>query len=182
MIKRSFRAFSTKDDLQNVFPQLENAWDVYYVPTYSDTGIVEIDSIDKTESFGINESGSHLGKQFLAFHGGRECIWREYQWKSDTGLKTRFTTLCDENEECINISLGGIYERNNLFPTTISTIHYENEFSKKLYDELKKLFRRLAVKTIDSYLICPDAYNKREEYRFCKIDFKSPKEYDLTFQ
>jgi len=182
LTKRSFRAFAEREDLQSIFVQFENAVNVYYVPTYSDTGKAEIDNIEKSESFGINESGSQLGEQFLAFLKGQKCIWREYQCKDGTGLKTRYTALSDGNEECINISLGGIYKGNNLLPTTISSMHYENETSKKLFDELKKTIRKMSVKTIDGYYICPCAYIKRDNYRFCKIDFKSPKEYDLKFQ
>ena len=182
MAKRGFRTFATKEDLQSIFIQFESAINVYYVPTYSDTGVVEIDSIMKIESLGVNRWGSHIGDQFLVFPKDKKCIWREYQYKNGADLATRYTTLCDENVERIDLHLGGIYDSNNLFPTTISTMHYENESSKILFDKIKKVIRSYSVQTIRGYFICPSAYEKRAEYRFCTIEIKTPKEYDLTVQ
>ena len=182
MTRRSFRAFATKNDLLSIFIQFESVMDVYYVPPYSDTGMVEIDHIAKIELLGINKSSSHLGEQFLAFERDTKCIWREYQWKSTTGLKTRYSTLCDENEGRVDISLGGIDDSDNLFPTTISTMHYDNESSKKMYGEIKKIIRKCSAITVNGYFVCLNAYEKRKDFRFCTIDVKSPKEYDLVVQ
>ena len=182
MTRRSFRIFATKKDLQAIFMQFESTMDVYYVPPYSDTGMVEIDHIEETESFGKNKSGSHLGEQFLAFFRGTACIWREYQWKSVRGVRTRHSALCDENVERVDISLGGADDHGNLFPTTISAMHYDDESAKKLYDEMKKIIRKHSAKTVNGYFIGENAYEKRTDFRFCRIDVKSPGEYDLLVQ
>ncbi|WP_353097425.1 hypothetical protein [Tissierella praeacuta] len=183
MIQRSFRVFATKEDLYFAFSQFQNTISVYYAPTYSDVGTIQIDDITKVKSFGVNHNGSHIGNnQFLVFHEGKKCIWEQYQCKIDVGVITRHSSFYDEDEECIVIDLGGIYEDINLFPTTISTMHYDIESSKELYNAIRKVFRKLSVRTINGYFICSDAYEKRSEYRFCTIDIRSPKEYDLIVE
>ena len=181
MIKRSFRVFGLKDDLQAIFTEFQESIDVYYVPAYSDNGPLEISDITKIEPFGINLYGSHIGNaQFRVLQKSKKCVWREFQSKKDEKMITRYTSLCEENEENIDIDLGGVFNGNCLFATTISSMHYERESSKRLFDEIKRISRRLSVKTIDGYLVCSEAYVEKEGYRFCKIDFKSPKDYDLV--
>ena len=183
MVKRSFRAFATKEDLYSVFVQFQKIAKVYYVPIYSDIGSIQINDITKIETLGINRFGSHIGNnQFLVFHEHQKCVWRQYQYKSEKGLKTRYSSHCDENQEYIDIDLGGLYQSATLFPTTISTIHYDVEASKKLYNSIRKIFRKLSVKLLNGYFICPNAYEQRADFRFCTIDIQSPVEYDLNVE
>lgn len=183
MATRSFRAYATKEDLYSVFTQLQENLKVYYTPAYSDTGAIQIDDITKIETFGTNRLGNHIGNnQFLVFHEHQKCVWRQYLYESEQGLKTRYSSRCDENQKYIDIDLGGIYQSTALFPTTISTIHYDIEASKELYNSIRKIFRKLSVKSLNGYLICPHAYEKRADYRFCTMGIKSPVEYDLNVE
>ncbi|WP_148444376.1 hypothetical protein [Paenibacillus antibioticophila] len=183
MATRRFRAYATKEDLYAVFTQLQENLKVYYTPTYSDIGAIQIDDITKIETFGTNRYGSHIGyNQFLVFHEHQKCVWRQYQCKSEHGVRTRYSSHCDENQEYIDIDLGGVHQSAALFPTTISTIHYDVEASKELYNSIRKIFRKLSVKSLNGYFICPNAYEKRADFRFCIIDIKSPVEYDFNVE
>lgn len=181
MKKRSFRVYAEKEDLENVFKEFQNTLAVYYVPAYSDTGEVSFDDIMNIADLGVNFNGSHIGNvHILAFLKTTECLWRSYQYRENNGKeKRRYSTLAAGNSSCISIALNGIYKEDAIFPTEISTMHYDEEDAKKLYNELKKIFRRHAVKIIQGYYICPNAYKYKSQYRFCKIDIKSPREYDL---
>lgn len=183
-MKRSFRAFADKEDLQTIFGLYQNALNIYYVPTYSDAGPVTATDITIIPDIGKNFYGSHIGNnQFLVFFKETPCVWRNYECHLDEKTTvTRYTTLCDENVAAINIDLGGIYEETNIFPTEIDTLYYENEKVKKLYDELRKVFRKNSVMTKNGYFICKKAYENKESYRFCTIDIKSPREYDLIVE
>lgn len=179
---RSFRAFMEKEDLKNIFIQLQKDLQVYYVPKYSDDGSITIADITQISDFGINFNGSHIGNnQFRIFFQNTQCAWRQYQCPSSDNKKmvTRNTTVCDENTELIDLDLGGIYKDNNIFPTEIGTIYYENENVKKLYNEIKKCFRKHSKKTVNGYFIGNKAFENRKRYRFCTIDIKSPQEFDL---
>ncbi len=183
MVKRSFRAFATKEDLYSVFAQFQKTIKVYYTPAYSDIGAIQFDDITQIETFGINRFGSHIGNnQFLVFHEHQKCVWRQYRYKSEEGLKNRYSSHCDENQEYIDIDLGGVYQSTTLFPTTISTIHYDVEASKELYNSIRKIFRKLSVKTMNGYFICSNAYEIRGDFRFCTLDIQSPIEYDLNVE
>lgn len=179
MIKRSFRTFAIKEDLASVFTKFQNGMDVYYVPTYSDEGAVEVDDITTIKGFGLNRYARKANNQFLVFYKGKKCLWRNYQCQGSAGIITRHSSLGDQNEEYIVIELGGIDEDGNLLPTIISTMHYDIKSSKTLYDEIKKIIRRCSENTINGFYICPFAYEQKTKLRFCTIDIKSPKEYDL---
>ncbi len=79
----------------------------------------------------------------------------------------------------ICVDLNGLYNANAIFPTEVNTMHYDDEAAKRMYDELKKIFRRQAAKIVNGAYICHKAYEHRADYRFCTIDIKSPPEYDL---
>lgn len=177
---RRFRAFALKEDLQAVFKNFQSGLDVYYVPTYSDAGEISFDDATMIENLGINFYGSHSGNmQMLVFLQPAKCLWRSYQCKGENGQYIRYSTLCAGNVECITVDLNGLYQDNAIFPTEVSTMHYDNETGKRLFDEMRKIFRKQAVKTVRGYYICPKAYEQKENYRFCTIDIKSPPEYDL---
>ncbi|MBD5089782.1 MAG: hypothetical protein HDT30_13405 [Clostridiales bacterium] len=181
-MRRSFHAFMEKEDLENTFMQFQNNLQVYYAPTYSDNGPVTIADITQIADFGINFCGSHIGNnQFRVFFQNRQCVWRQYQCPSSDNKKmiTCNTTFCDENTELIDLDLGGIYKEDNIFPTEIGTIYYENENVKKLFSELKKCFRKNSKKIVNGYYIGNKAFANRKKYRFCTIDIKSPQEFDL---
>ncbi len=180
---RRFRVYAQREDLQELFWEFQNMFDVYYVPTYSDTGPVSFQDVSALADLGMNFYGTHIGnKQIHAFFKTTECFWREYEWSDHEKGGIRYTSLCDENVERIGIDLNGIYQKNAIFPTEISTMHYDDERAKKLYDGLKKIARRQSVKTVNGYFICKRAYENRESYRFCTIDIKSPEEYDLRLE
>ena len=77
------------------------------------------------------------------------------------------------------IDLGGLYDENTILPTTVSTIWYDNENSKKLYNDLKNIIKRYSSNTVNGYIILKNAYNEKEQLRFVTISVQSPKEYDL---
>lgn len=179
MKKRSFRVFAEKEDLRNALKTFQTRFDVYYVPTYSDQGPVSIDDITADDSLGINFHGSHIGnRQVLAMLRTTECRWRSFEWHSGNEGGIRYSSLCDENRENILIDLNGVYQGHAIFPTTVSTMYYDNETVKSLYDGLRQIFRKLSVKSAGTY-ICPCAYEHRDSLRFCMIDIQSPPEYDL---
>lgn len=181
---RRFRAYAEKDDLLAVFKDFEQKFKIYYVPTYSDTGEVYFYTVTDIEDLGVNFYGSHIGNnQLLAFLENTKVIWRKYQYKGNDGCNiTRYSTLDDANSKYIGIDFNGIYQDNNIFPTEISTMHYDDETAKMLYDELKKIFRKQSAKTVNGAYIMPQAYKYRANYRFCTIDIKSPPEYDLNIE
>lgn len=179
---RTFRAFMEKEDLQLVFTRFQSLLPVCYVPTYSDSGPVTIEDVTRLPDLGLNTRGEHIGNcQLRVFLRQTPCVWRSYQCPGSDNTKTvtRHTTLCDENTAAADIDLGGLYRGEALFPTTVSTVHYENEAAKKLYNQLKKCFRHIAVTSVNGYLIGPKACENHKKYRFCTISIKSPPLYDL---
>ena len=184
MKKRSFRAYAEREDLQDVFIEFQRKLGIYYVPTYSDTGKISYNSILEIENLGLNFFGSHIGnRQMLILPKATECLWRTYQYEESDGQKRiRYSSLDAGNTVWILADLNGIYQENSIFPTQISTINYDNEAAKTLYDELKKSFRKHSAKTVNGFYICPSAYEHKEKYRFCTIDIKSPPEYDLKIE
>ena len=181
MKTRRFRVYGEKEDLQSIFEEFQSRLGVYYVPTYSDAGEICYHSISEIENVGVNFHGSHIGnKQMLIFLKDTECQWKVYSCKGDNGQRiTRYTALDAGNLEYICVDLNGLYNENTIFPTEISTMYYDNETAKRIYDELKKIFRKRAAKTVNGAYICPKAYEHKADYRFCTIDIKSPPEYDL---
>lgn len=178
--KRSFRLFALKRDLQEIFKEFQHQLDVYYVPTYSDAGKISLDDVTAIENLGINFYGSHCGNmQMLVFLRSTECLWRSYPCEKDGNRITRYSTLCAGNAECINVDLNGLYQDSAIFPTEISTMYYDNEAGKQLFDEMKKIVRRQAAKVVNGYYICPNAYEHKKNYRFCTVDIKSSPKQDL---
>lgn len=182
MKKRSFRVFAEKEDLQKAFQVFQAKLDVYYAPAYSDEGPVTFDNAAGLSELGVNFNGSHIGnKTLLAFKKGEECRWRKYEWRSGEKDGIRCSSLCEENVTHIFLDLNGIYRDSAIFPTTISTMYYDNMTAKELYDGLNGVFRLLSVKSVNGCRICSKAYEDKNRLRFCTIDIKSPPEYDLDF-
>ncbi len=180
-MKKSMKIFATKEDLQNIFLTFQQNFTVYYVPTYSQQKNIRINNILNISNFGINTTGRKIGNnQFLIFYQGCVCHWRKIK-VSHTNTE-RYSTLTEENLENTFIDLGGLYKDSILFPTEISTIHYENELSNQLFNDLKKIVRKNSTITKNGYSICHHAYQQREQYRFCTINVKSPREYDLIIE
>ncbi|MCM1540918.1 MAG: hypothetical protein NC121_06605 [Blautia sp.] len=184
MKTRRFRFYAEKEDLQTVFQEYQSKLKIYYVPAYSDTGEISYGSIMDMENLGVNFRGSHNGNmQMFIFPEEIECLWKAYQYNGENKqYKTRYSTLMAENTACILIDFNGIYQENTIFPTEISTVHYDDSTSKMLYDELKKIVRKQSAKTVNGAYICPKAYEHREKYRFCTMDMKSPPEHDLKVE
>ncbi len=183
-MERMFRAFAEKEDLQAVFQAFEDQLDVYYVPTYSDEGEISYASVTNLENLGLNFNGCHLGQiHLLAFEKTTPCLWCAYQCERQPGqYTTRYTSVGTGNMECIWVDLNGIHPDHAIFPTEISTMYYEYPGSKKLFLELKKVFRRQSVKTVGGNYILPKAYADRDKYRFCPMDLASPSKYDLIVE
>lgn len=181
---RRFRAYGEREDLQAVFEEFQNKLEIYYVPTYSDIGKIFYHSIMDIKNAGINFHGSHIGNmQMLIFLKDTKCQWRTYQCERNDGQQiTRYSTLSAGNLAYICVDLNGLYNGNAIFPTEASTMYYDDRTAKRMYDELKKIFRKQAAKTINGAYICPKAYEHRENYRFCTIDIKSPPEYNLEVE
>ena len=180
---RRFRFYAKREDLQAILEEFQSKFDVYYVPTYSDEGPVFFKDAVGLPDLGTNFFGSHKGnKQILAFSGTIACSWKEYRWSDHEKGGIRYTSLCDENIERIDIDLNGVYQEKAIFPTEIATLHYDNAAVKKLFDGLKIIVRRQSVKTVNGCFICKGAYEDKEIYRFCTIDIKSPEEYDLKVE
>ena len=180
---RRFRFYAKREDLQAILEEFQSKFDVYYVPTYSDEGPVFFKDAVGLPDLGTNFFGSHKGnKQILAFSGTIACSWKEYRWRDHEKGGIRYTSLCDENIERIDIDLNGVYQEKAIFPTEIATLHYDNAAVKKLFDGLKIIVRRQSVKTVNGCFICKGAYEDKEIYRFCTIDIKSPEEYDLKVE
>lgn len=180
-MQRSFRIFAAKEDLENIFTMLQQEDHIYYVPTYSDHQNGRINDILSVPGFGINTTGRKIGNhQFLIFYQESKCHWREIGG-ADAAI-VRYSALTNENVENIFIDLGGVYCHSCLFPTEISTLHYENDLSNKLFREIKRIIRKNTSITKQGYAICENAYKQREKYRFCTINADSPEEYDLIVE
>ena len=93
-----------------------------------------------------------------------------YQYKDADGQEiTRYSALDAGNSAFICIDLNGIYKDCAIFPTEISTMYYDNNTVKQLYDELKRIFRKQAVKIAGSCYICPGAYGIRKNTDFVRL-------------
>ena len=182
MTKR-IKIFATKEDLNNMFKKYQNALEIYYTPTYSDIGKTEFKDITSIKNFGINTIGSRIGNnQFRIFLKSDKAVWEMYNCKIDSEKTiTRYTTLCDNNENAVDIDIGGVYQNTVIFPTEIGTLHFENENVKIIFKDLIKTIRKESVSIINGYYICKQAYENRNLYRFCTIDISSPPDYDLKF-
>ena len=164
MISRSFRVFGTKKDLDNIFNEFQKNNIVnYYRCGKSDSN--KITDITKTDNFGFSLSGSHIGNQYFVIKGDETVRLDNYKHVN--------------HETSIVIDLGGLYAENIILPTTVSTIWYENEGSKKIYNNLKSIIKRYSVSIVNGYMILKNAYDRKEQLRFVTISVQSPKEYDL---
>lgn len=167
MISRSFRVFGTKKDLENIFNEFQKNNIVnYYRCGKSDSH--KITDITKTDNFGFSLNGSHIGKQYLVIKSDKIVRLDNYKHINQKS-----------NETSIVIDLGGLYAENTILPTTVSTIWYDNESSKKIYNNLKSIIKRYSVSMVNGYMILKNAYAKKEQLRFVTISAQSPKEYDL---
>ena len=167
MISRSFRVFGTKKDLENIFNEFQKNNIVnYYRCGKSDSN--KITDITKIDNFGFSLNGSHIGNQYLVI-------------KDDKIVRLDNCKHINQksNETSIVIGLGGLYAVNTILPTTVSTIWYDNESSKKMYNKLKSIIKRYSDRIVNGYMILKNVYDKKEQLRFVTISVQSPKEYDL---
>lgn len=167
MSSRSFRAFGTKEDLENIFNEFQKNNIVKYHRCGKSDGNT-ITGITKTDDFGVSLSGSHIGNQYLVIRGAETVLLDEHKH-----------IYQGANETSIVIDLGGLYAEDIILPTTVSTIWYDNQNSKKTYNSLKSIVKRHSVSTVNGYMILKNAYQKKEGLRFVTISVQSPKEYDL---
>lgn len=133
MISRSFRVFGTKKDLENIFSEFQkNNIIKYYRCGKSDSN--KITDITKTDNFGISLSGCHIGNQYLVIKDDETVRLDNYKHINQK-----------LNETSIVIDVGGSYDENTILPTTVSTIWYGGETSKKIYNNLKSIMKRYSV-------------------------------------
>ncbi len=166
MSARSFRVFGTKKDLESIFNEFQEKNLVkYYKCGKNDNN--EIIDITKLDKFGISLNGSHIGNQYLVIK------------RHETVKPDNYNHIYQQlNETSIVIDLGGLYDKKTILPTTISTIWYDNIYSKKIYNDLKNIIKRHS-NTVNGYMILKNAYNEKDQLRFATISVQSPKEYDL---
>ena len=120
MSSRSFRVFGTKKDLENIFSEFQkNNIIKYYRCGKSDSN--KITDITKTDNFGISLSGCHIGNQYLVIKDDETVRLDNYKHINQK-----------LNETSIVIDVGGSYDENTILPTTVSTIWYGGETSKRL--------------------------------------------------
>ena len=133
MSSRSFRVFGTKKDLENIFSEFhKNNIIKYYRCGKSDSN--KITDITKTDNFGISLSGCHIGNQYLVIKDDETVRLDNYKHINQK-----------LNETSIVIDVGGSYDENTILPTTVSTIWYGGETSKKIYNNLKSIMKRYSV-------------------------------------
>ena len=133
MSSRSFRVFGTKKDLENIFSVFQkNNIIKYYRCGKSDSN--KITDITKTDNFGISLSGCHIGNQYLVIKDDETVRLDNYKHINQK-----------LNETSIVIDVGGSYDENTILPTTVSTIWYGGETSKKIYNNLKSIMKRYSV-------------------------------------
>ena len=129
----SFRVFGTKKDLENIFSEFQkNNIIKYYRCGKSDSN--KITDITKTDNFGISLSGCHIGNQYLVIKDDETVRLDNYKHINQK-----------LNETSIVIDVGGSYDENTILPTTVSTIWYGGETSKKIYNNLKSIMKRYSV-------------------------------------
>lgn len=167
MSARSFRIFGTKRDLENVFNdfQKNNSVKYYKCGRNDDNEILDITALDK---FGKSINGSHIGNQYLVVSSNELVNFDDYNHI--------YQKL---NEASVVVDLGGLYDKNTILPTTISTIWYDNENSKKIYHNLKKTMKKYCSNIINGYMILENAYKEKDQLRFATISVHSPRGYDL---
>ena len=167
MSSRSFRVFGTKKDLENIFSEFQkNNTLKYYQCGKSDGN--KITDIAKTDNFGICLSGRHTGNQYLVIKDDETVQFDNYK-----------QIIQKSNETSIVIDLGGLYDENTILPTTVSTIWYDDERSRKIYNNLKSIMKRYSVSIVNGYMILKNAYDKKSQLRFATISVQSPREFDL---
>lgn len=167
MSSRSFRVFGTRKDLENIFKEFQNSNTIKYYKCGKSNSI-EITDITAIDNFGISLNGSHIGNQYLVIKDSEIVQLDNYNHI--------YQKL---NEKSIVIDLGGLYDEKTILPTTVSTIWYDNENSKKIYNDLKNIIKRYSSNTVNGYIILKNAYNEKEQLRLVTISVQSPKEYDL---
>ena len=175
MSTKSFRIFATKDDLISIFNDFQQDNKIQYFKCGRMNNLIEIYDITKETCFGINLKGNHINNQWLVCSSNTTPVKRKNKFFVDN----IFFIDQELNKASIIIDIGGLYEKQALFPTEISTIWYENENSKHLYTMLKKSCKKFTHCTQNGYLIGKEAYSKIEYYRFCTISVDSPSTYDL---
>mgnify|MGYP007091179560 CR=1 FL=1 len=105
--------FGTKKDLENIFREFQkNNMIKYYRCGKSDSD--KITDITKIDNFGISLSGRHIGNQYLVIEDDETVRLDKYKHINQK-----------LNETSIVIDLGGLYDENTIFPTTVSTIWYD---------------------------------------------------------
>lgn len=125
--------FGTKKDLENIFSEFQkNNIIKYYRCGKSDSN--KITDITKTDNFGISLSGCHIGNQYLVIKDDETVRLDNYKHINQK-----------LNETSIVIDVGGSYDENTILPTTVSTIWYGGETSKKIYNNLKSIMKRYSV-------------------------------------
>lgn len=181
MADRQLFIYAEAEDLKSIFRKFEHHFDVFYVPTYSDSGEIYYHTVVDMEKLGISKNGSHIGNcQMLVFLKSAKCMWRSYRYKDENGqFRTRYSTLGAGNLGYVEVNLNGVYQKNCILPSRISVMGYENTSAKNLFDGIKKIIRKQSRKKVQSYFIGLCAYEHRDMYRFCTIDAESPREYDL---
>ena len=133
MSSRSFRVFGTKKDLENIFSEFQkNNIIKFYRCGKSDSN--KITDITKTDNFGISLSGCHIVNQYLVIKDDETVRLDNYKHINQK-----------LNETSIVIDVGGSYGENTILPTTVSTIWYGGETTKKIYNNLKSIMKRYPV-------------------------------------
>lgn len=169
MRARSFKIFGTKTDLENIFKDFQTNNTIKYYKCGKNPN-TEITNITTLDNFGISLNGNHIGNQYLIIQSN-EII----QVDSHNHISQ------DLNQTSIVIDLGGLYyeDKNIILPTTISTIWYDNENSRNIYNHLKRISKKYSSTTINGYMILQNAYAQKDQSRFKTISVHSPAEYDL---
>ena len=163
MISRSFRVFGTKKDLENIFNEFQKNNIVnYYRCGKSDSN--KITDITKTDNFGFSLNGSHIGNQYLVIKSDKIVRLDNYKHINQKS-----------NETSIVIDLGGLYAENTILPTTVSTIWYDNESSKKIYNNLKSIIKKYSVSMVNGYMILKNVYDKKRAIKICDYKCSKPK-------
>lgn len=178
MAEKSFRFFATKEDLEAIFLDFQQSTDVRYYKYGRSSELREVSDITKTASFGMNTSGSHINNQWLICPAN---IIPQKRINEAILDKRIFFIDQMENYNSIIVDVGGVYKDSALFPTEISTLWYDNEIAKALYNALRKVCQK-HTKTIKGYMVAENAYLNAEQYRFCKISIGSPVEYDFRIE
>ena len=167
MSLRSFKVFGTKKDLDSIFNEFQkNNVIKYYKCGKSDSN--KVTDITKINNFGFSLNGCHIGNEYL--------VIKDNETVQLDNCKHIYQML---NSTSIVIDLGGLYDKYTILPTTVSTIWYDDESSRELFNNLKSIMKRYSASTVNGYMILKNAYDNKEQLRFVTINVQSPGEYDL---